>query len=104
MMAKFTKMLPLDNPHVKELTEPPELQESHEQYVKQMERTRDNVVIEICYEFKQGLDCGFVANRYFSSSPGMTKEPRRARCLNGICPLPFVSVMYSLAAESCTSC
>ena len=55
-MVHYTEMLPLDNDFVKGLTKPTQFQEFEDQYVKELERARNSVFIEICYEFKQGLD------------------------------------------------
>lgn len=73
-MAVYTGMIPLDNEHVKGLTKPTELQNFQAEYVQELKRARDSIFIEICKEFKQGLDHRFVANRYFSSSRTITKE------------------------------
>ena len=55
-MVHHTEMLPLDKEFVKELTKPTQFQEFEGQYVKELERARDSVFIEICNEFKQGTD------------------------------------------------
>ena len=85
-------MLPLDNDFVKELTKPTQFQEFEGQYVKELERARDSVFIEICNEFKQGLDHRYVANRYFKNSKTITKE-KLGVWLESVC---HILDMYSL--------
>ena len=67
-------MLPLDNDHVKGLTKPNERQEFREEFVGELVKAQNSIFIEICNEFKQGLDHRYVANRSFNSSRTITKE------------------------------
>ena len=73
-MVVYTRMLPLDNEHVKGLTKPTELQIFQAEYVEELKRARDSIFIDICNEFKHGLDHRYVANRYFSTTRTITKE------------------------------
>ena len=74
-MATCTKMLPLENETVKRLTEPTEFQEFHEQYVKQVEKARDGIFIDICNGIKlSDFDHRYVAARYLGNSRHVTKE------------------------------
>ena len=73
-MVVYTGMLPLDNEHVKGLTKPTEYQKFRAEYVEELKRARDSIFIDICNEFKHGLDHRYVANRYFSTSRTITKE------------------------------
>ena len=91
----------LENPHVKELTEPTELQEFHEQYVKQMERARDSAFIEICTSSSRDL----IITLSLSLFGRLAKcNQGEAGCLTENCPSPFGSALFSLATESSTSC
>ena len=101
----YTAMLPLDNDFVKGLTKPTEFQEFEGQYVKELERARDRVFIEICNEFKQGLDHRYVANRYFKNSKTITKE-KLGVWLESVChildqySLPWLQKAAPLAEET----
>ena len=51
-----------------------ELQEFHEMYVKQMEKARQSIFVEMCNEIGQGYDHRFVAARYLTAKRSITKE------------------------------
>jgi hypothetical protein len=73
-MVVYTGRLPLDNKHLKRLTKPIELQIFLAEYVDELKRAKDSIFIDICNEFKHGLDHCYVANRYFSTKRTITKE------------------------------
>ena len=61
-MAVHTEMILLDTERLKGLTKPTELQNFQVEYMQELKRARDSIFIEICNEFKQGLDHRYVAN------------------------------------------
>ena len=63
-------MLPLDNEHVKGLTKPTELQIFQAEYVEELKRARDSIFIDICNEFKHGLD-----HRLLQTDISVQREP-----------------------------
>ena len=57
-------MLPLDSDHLEGLDKPTELQQFHEQYVKQIEKATQSIFIEMCNDIGIGYDHRFIAARY----------------------------------------
>ena len=104
-MATYTKMLPLDNSLVKGLTKPTELQMFHKEFVKEIEKARDSVFIEICDELKKRVDHRMIANQYFRNIKTVTKEKLGvwletvAHILDQYC-IPWLQKAATLAEEA----